>query len=83
MATLSELVCCVSTMRAAQKQYFKSRDKKDMYHAWNMERAVDQMLEQFFAPMQTSSPGSENEIPPSASAEPDNSEQGERQESPF
>lgn len=83
MATLSELVCCVSTMRAAQKQYFKSRDKKDMYHAWNMERAVDQMLDQFFAPMQTGSPGSENEIPPSASAEPDNSGQEAPQECVF
>lgn len=64
MATFSELVCAVGAMRAAQKQYFKTKEKRDLYHAWNMERAVDQMLEQAFAPMQTSSPGSENENPP-------------------
>lgn len=64
MATFSELICAVGAMRAAQKQYFKTKEKRDLYHAWNMERAVDQMLEQAFAPMQTSSPGSEDENPP-------------------
>lgn len=65
MISFSELVCAVSTMRTAQKQYFRTKDKKDLYHAWNMERAVDQMLEQCFAPIQQSSPGSANETTPS------------------
>lgn len=65
MVNFHELVCAVSTMRTAQKQYFRTKDKKDLYHAWNMERAVDQMLEQCFAPIQQSSPGSANEITPS------------------
>lgn len=69
MISFRELVCAVSVMRSAQKQYFKTKDKKDLYHAWNMERAVDQLLESAFAPVQGGSPGSENEIPPSASAE--------------
>lgn len=69
MISFSELVCAVSVMRSAQKQYFKTKDKKDLYHAWNMERAVDLMLEQAFASVKGGSPGSENEIPPSASAE--------------
>lgn len=69
MISFSELVCAVSVMRSAQKQYFKTKDKKDLYHAWNMERAVDQMLENAFAPVSAVSPGSENENPPSASAE--------------
>lgn len=69
MISFSELVCAVSTMRSAQKQYFKTKDKKDLYHAWNMERAVDQMLESAFEPIQNVSPGSVNEIPPSAEAE--------------
>lgn len=64
MATFSELICAVGAMRAAQKQYFKTKEKRDLYHAWNMERAVDQILEQAFAPMQNSSPGSEDENPP-------------------
>lgn len=65
MIKFSELVCAVSTMRTAQKQYFRTKDKKDLYHAWNMERAVDQMLEQCFAPIKQGSPGSEIEITPS------------------
>lgn len=65
MISFSELVCAVSTMRTAQKQYFRTKDKKDLYHAWNMERAVDQMLEQCFTPMQQASPGSANETTPS------------------
>jgi hypothetical protein len=52
MISFSELVCAVSVMRSAQKQYFKTKDKKDLYHAWNMERAVDQLLESAFAPVQ-------------------------------
>lgn len=69
MISFSELVCAVSVMRSAQKQYFKTKDKKDLYHAWNMERAVDKMLEDAFASVKEGAPGSGNEIPPSASAE--------------
>lgn len=64
MTTFSELVCAVATMRAAQKQYFKTKDKKDLYHAWNMERAVDQMLEDAFRPTEALAPGSVKENPP-------------------
>lgn len=64
MTTFSELVCAVSTMRAAQKQYFKTKDKKDLYHAWNMERAVDQMIEDAFRPIDQVAPGSVMETPP-------------------
>lgn len=80
MISFSELVCAVSTMRSAQKQYFKTKDKKDLYHAWNMERAVDQMLGSAFAPIQNASPGSANEIPPSAEAEQMQDDMAERQD---
>lgn len=83
MITLSELVCAVSTMRTAQKQYFRTKDKKDLYHAWNMERAVDQMLEQCFAPIKQGSPGSEREITPSPAGLNDTTAQPQEQESLF
>lgn len=83
MITLSELVCAVSTMRTAQKQYFRTKDKKDLYHAWNMERAVDQMLEQCFAPIQQGSPGSEREKTPSPAGLNDQTAQPGEQESLF
>lgn len=83
MISFSELVCAVSVMRSAQKQYFKTKDKKDLYHAWNMERAVDQMLEQAFASVKEGSPGSENEIPPSASAEQTQEDMPQEQDCVF
>lgn len=83
MIKFSELVCAVSTMRTAQKQYFRTKDKKDLYHAWNMERAVDQMLEQCFAPIQQASPGSANEITPSPAGLNDPTAEPGEQESLF
>jgi hypothetical protein len=83
MATFSEFLCAVGAMRAAQKQYFKTKEKRDLYHAWNMERAVDQMLEQAFAPMQKSSPGSENENPPRSDERNSLSEQNPQEDSLF
>ena len=81
MIQFSELVCAVSTMRTAQKQYFRTKDKKDLYHAWNMERAVDQMLEQCFAPIQQGSPGCENEKTPSPAGLNDQTAQPGEQDS--
>lgn len=83
MATFSELVCAVGAMRAAQKQYFKSKEKRDLYHAWNMERAVDQILEQAFAPIQAGSPGSEKENPPRSDERNSPSEQSMQEDSLF
>lgn len=83
MIRFSELVCAVSTMRTAQKQYFRTKDKKDLYHAWNMERAVDQMLEQCFAPIKQGSPGSEREITPSPAGLNDPNAETQEQESLF
>lgn len=83
MISFSELVCAVSVMRSAQKQYFKTKDKKDLYHAWNMERAVDQILEAAFTPVQAVAPGSENEIPPSAPAEPKQEDLTQQQDCAF
>lgn len=83
MATFSEFLCAVGAMRAAQKQYFKTKEKRDLYHAWNMERAVDQMLEQAFAPIQAGSPGSENENPPRSDERNSLSEQNPQEDSLF
>ncbi|WP_210522181.1 hypothetical protein [Hymenobacter terricola] len=83
MATFSEFLCAVGAMRAAQKQYFKTKEKRDLYHAWNMERAVDQMLEQAFAPIQAGSPGSENENPPRSDERNSLSEQNPQEGSLF
>lgn len=83
MISFSELVCAVSTMRSAQKQYFRTKDKKDLYHAWNMERAVDQILDQCFAPMQQMPPGSANEKTPSSAELNDPTAQPQTQENLF
>lgn len=83
MITFSELVCAVSVMRSAQKQYFKSKQKQDLYQAWNMERTVDQMLEDVFAQVKAAPPGSVNENPPSATAEQTSEDMQEQQECVF
>lgn len=83
MITFSELVCAVSVMRSAQKQYFKSKQKQDLYQAWNMERTVDQMLEDVFAQVTVAPPGSVNENPPSATAEQTSEDMQEQQECVF
>lgn len=83
MITFSELVCAVSVMRSAQKQYFKSKQKQDLYQAWNMERAVDQMLENVFSQVKADAPGSANENPPSAEAEQTQAGLEEQQECAF
>ena len=77
MITFAELVCAVGTMRAAQKQYFRTKEKQDLYHAWNMERAVDQMLEQCFASAPAMPPGSANEKTPSSAELNDKAEQAQ------
>lgn len=66
---LHELVCAVSVMRTAQKNYFQTRTKEDFYNAKNMERIVDTMLEQAFSNTSVVSPGSANDNTP-GSAEP-------------
>lgn len=63
---LHELVCAVSVMRTAQKNYFSTRTKEDFYNAKNMERIVDTMLEQAFNNTPSVSPGSANESTPSS-----------------
>lgn len=83
MTNFSELVCAVATMRAAQKQYFKTKDKKDLYHAWNMERAVDQMLEEAFKPLNAVAPGSENEITPRSAERNDQTEELQERDPAF
>lgn len=91
MITFAELVCAVGTMRVAQKQYFRTKEKQDLYHAWNMERAVDQMLEQCFASAPAQPPGSANEITPSSAELNDKAGQaqepkagnGDRKKPPF
>ena len=83
MITFAELVCAVGTMRAAQKQYLRSKDKKDLYHAWNMERSVDQMLEQCFAQAPAQPPGSANEKTPSSAELNDKAEQAQQSENLF
>lgn len=83
MTTFSELVCAVATMRAAQKQYFKTKDKKDLYHAWNMERAVDQMLEDAFKPIDAGAPGSAMETPPRSEERNDQTLEPRQGEEPF
>lgn len=83
MITFSELVCAVSVMRSAQKQYFKTKQKQDLYQAWNMERAVDQMLEDVFSQVTAAPPGSANEFPPSATAEQTQEDMQEQQECAF
>lgn len=66
--TFSELLCSVATMRAAQKAYFKSRAKEDLYQSWNMERQVDTMIQTVFDQLNQGSLGSEEEKTPSAAA---------------
>lgn len=83
MITFSELVCAVSVMRSAQKQYFKTKQKQDLYHAWSMERAVDQLLENVFSQVKDNPPGSVNENPPSATAEQTSEDMQEQQECVF
>lgn len=56
MKNFTEFVCAVGYMRKAQKKYFKTRDKKDLYRAWDAEAEVDKMLNDLI-----SSPGSEKE----------------------
>lgn len=63
---LHELVCAVSVMRTAQKNYFSTRTKEDFYNAKNMERIVDTMLEQAFNNTPSVSPGSAHENTPSS-----------------
>lgn len=57
MANYAEFICAVGSMRIAQKEYFKSRDKKSLYRAWETERTVDNMLTELLAP-----PSSANEL---------------------
>lgn len=83
MTNFHELVCAVATMRAAQKQYFKTKDKKDLYHAWNMERAVDQMLEDAFRPLEEVAPGSAMETPPRSEERNDPAVEPRQGEEPF
>ena len=56
MKNFSEFVCAVGYMRTAQKKYFKTRDKKDLYRAWDAEAEVDRMLNDLIT-----TPGSEKE----------------------
>lgn len=78
-----ELICAVSVMRTAQKNYFQTRTKEDFYNAKNMERIVDTMLEQAFGNTSAISPGSANENTPSSAelnsttAEPTQTTEGE------
>lgn len=57
MANYAEFICAVGSMRIAQKEYFKSRDKKSLYRAWETERCVDNMLSELLTP-----PSSANEL---------------------
>lgn len=57
MANYAEFICAVGSMRIAQKEYFKSRDKKSLYRAWETEKCVDNMLTELLAP-----PSSANEL---------------------
>lgn len=83
MISFAELVCAVGTMRAAQKQYFRTKQKQDLYHAWNMERAVDQMLEQCFSSAPAQPPGSVKETIPSSAELNDKAEQAQQSENLF
>lgn len=68
MKSISKFVCAVGSMRIAQKEYFKTRDKKDLYRAWDAERVVDNMINDFFT-----TPGSEKEnYTPNGSSEQPN-----------
>lgn len=64
MVTFSEIVCATQMMRLAQKKYFKTRDKKDLYSAWHAEKQVDELLEQCFTTATPTPPGSAHEITP-------------------
>lgn len=68
MKNFTEFVCAVGYMRTAQKRYFKTRDKKDLYRAWDAEADVDKMLNDL-----VTSPGSANEMnTPNGSSEQQN-----------
>lgn len=71
-------ICAVGSMRLAQKEYFKSRDKKDLYRAWDCERAVDNMLTELLM-----TPGCENEknTPYGSTEQPNPTEQTDTEES--
>lgn len=56
MVNHAEFICAVGSMRIAQKEYLKTRDKKSLYRAWDCERAVDNMLAEMLNP-----PSSANE----------------------
>lgn len=56
MKQFAEFVCLVGTMRQAQNRYFQTREKKDLYRCWDLEKEVDATI----VAMMTA-PGSENE----------------------
>ncbi|MBQ2439014.1 MAG: hypothetical protein II267_03915 [Paludibacteraceae bacterium] len=56
MKKFAEFVCLVGTMRQAQNKYFQTREKKDLYRCWDLEKKVDATI----IAMMTA-PGSENE----------------------
>lgn len=56
MKKFAEFVCLVGTMRRAQNKYFQTREKKDLYRCWDLEKEVDATI----VAMMTA-PGSENE----------------------
>lgn len=68
MVNHAEFICAVGSMRIAQKEYFKTRDKKDLYRAWDCERAVDNMLAEMLNPP---SSANENHTPHGSAEQPD------------
>lgn len=70
-------ICAVGSMRLAQREYLKTRDKKDLYRAWDCERTVDNMLSELLM-----APGSENEknTPYDSTEQPNQTEQTNTEE---
>lgn len=72
MVNHAEFICAVGYMRNAQKVYLKTRDKKDLYRAWDCERTVDNMLAELLNPP---SSANENNTPHGSAEQPDRTDE--------